>query len=210
MVPGAVIAAGLSTRMGRSKALLPFGRSHPVTFLQHIAESMHQAGIEDLLVVGRPDDEALIRSVESLPGRTRFVPNASHERGQLTSIVAAVNAVDRPGVRGLLVMPVDMPLVRVETMASLLDAFAASAGSIVRPAHRGRHGHPVIFDRSSFDALRHADPDVGAKSVLRTHAARVLNIDVEDEGVLIDVDSVEQYVQTFGAPPQSFEAGVRS
>ena len=210
MVPGTVIAAGRSMRMGRSKALLPFGRSYPVTFLQHITDAMRQAGLEDILVVGRPDDEALRRSVEGLAGRARFVQNASHERGQLTSIVAAVNAVDRPGVRGLLVMPVDMPFVRAATIASVMDAFATSAASIVRPAHGGRHGHPVIFDRSSFDALRHADPSVGAKSVLRAHAARVLNVGVEDEGVLTDVDSLEQYVAAFGAPPEEFEAGVRS
>jgi molybdenum cofactor cytidylyltransferase len=210
MVPGAVIAAGRSSRMGRSKALLPFGRSYPVTFLQQIAESLQQAGIEDILVIGRPDDEGLMRGVARLSGRTQFVPNVNHERGQLTSIVAAVNAVDHPGVRGLLVMPVDTPLVRVETFATLLQAFDASAGSIVRPVHRGRHGHPVIFDRSSFDPLRHADPAVGAKSVLHSHAARVVNVDVEDEGVLTDVDSIEQYVAVFGASPESFDRGVPS
>ena len=197
-------------RMGRPKPLLPFGRSYPVTFVQHIAESLRQAGLEDVLIVGRPDDEALAQTVERLPGRTRFVPNGNHAGGQLTSIVAAVNAVDLPGVRGLLLMPVDMPFVRVETITSVLAAFAASPGSIVRPQHAGRHGHPVIFDRASFDALRHADPGVGAKAVLHAHPARVVNVPVDDEGVLTDVDSLEHYVHAFGAAPESFEAGVRS
>jgi CTP:molybdopterin cytidylyltransferase MocA len=210
MIAATVLAAGRSTRMGRSKAFLPFGRSYPVTFLERIVGSLQQAGLQDILVVGRPEDEALARSVERLSGRTQFVPNSHHERGQLTSVVAAVNTVDRPGIRGLLVIPVDMPLVRVETVRRLVDAFAASPGSIVRAAYGGRHGHPVIFDRESFDALRHADPAVGAKSVLQAHASRVVNVEADDEGVLTDVDSLEQYVQAFGAPPESFEASVRS
>lgn len=210
MVPGAILAAGRSSRMGRSKALLPFGRAHPVTFLHRVAESIQRAGIEDILVVGRGDDEPLIRSVERLSVRTRFIPNANHERGQLTSIVAAVNAVDRPGVRGLLIMPVDMPLVRVETFTRVLQTFAASSASIVRPAHRGRHGHPVIFDRSAFDALRRADPAIGAKSVLQSQSARVVNVEIDDGGVLTDIDGIEEYVAVFGGPPETFDPGVPS
>ena len=171
---------------------------------------MQRAGIEDILVVGRGDDAELIRSVERLSVRTEFIPNVHHERGQLTSIVAAVNAVDHPGVRGLLIMPVDMPLVRVETFERLLRVFAASPSSIVRPVHRGRHGHPVIFDRSSFDALRRADPAVGAKSALQSQSARVLNVETDDQGVLTDIDSVEEYVAVFGGPPESFETSVTS
>jgi molybdenum cofactor cytidylyltransferase len=208
MVPGAILAAGLSTRMGRSKALLPFGRSHPVTFLQQTVESLQQAGLEDILVIGRPDDEPLIQGVEQLSVRTEFVPNPYYVEGQLTSIVAAVQAVDHPGVRGLLVLPVDMPLVRVATIETLLQAFSASPSSIVRPARRGRHGHPVIFDRSSFDALRRADPAIGAKSVVHDRARTVVNVEVEDEGVLTDIDTVDAYVAAFGATPESFEAGV--
>lgn len=206
MVPGAILAAGLSTRMGRSKALLPFGRSHPVTFLQQITESLQQAGIEDILVIGRPEDQALMRSVERLSARTQFVSNPHYALGQLTSVVAAIHAVDHPGVQGLLVLPVDMPLVRVPTIEALLEAYARSRSSIVRPARRGRHGHPVIFDRSSFEALRRADPATGAKSVVHDPARAVLNVEVEDDGVLTDIDSVDDYVAVFGAPPESFES----
>jgi CTP:molybdopterin cytidylyltransferase MocA len=205
MHPGAVIAAGRSSRMGRSKALLPFGRSYPVTFLRQIAETMLHAGLDDILIVGRPEDEELRRAVERLPLRTRYIPNPSHHRGQLSSIVAAVKTVDRPGVHGLVVMPVDMPLVRLETWRRLLEVSSINPTSIVRPACGGRHGHPVIFDRGSFEALLRADPAVGAKSVIRAHAGQVLNVEVEDEGVLNDIDSMEDYVRAFGGSPDSFE-----
>jgi CTP:molybdopterin cytidylyltransferase MocA len=205
MLPGAVIAAGRSSRMGRSKALLPLGCSYPVTFIQSVTESMQRAGVDDILVVGRPDDEQLRRTVERLSTRIEFIPNPHHERGQLTSIVAAVNAIDRPGVRGLMVIPVDLPLVRVETFEQLLHAAVSSPATIVRATCHGRHGHPVIFDRAYFDALRRADAAVGARQVLQAHSSRVLNIDVPDEGVLTDIDTVEEYRRVFGGSPESFE-----
>jgi molybdenum cofactor cytidylyltransferase len=188
--------------MGRSKALLPFDASG-ATFLDRIAASMRDGGVEDILVIGRPDDVELARAVMQSRVAVRFVANPHHERGQLTSIVAAVNVVDHPGVRGLLVIPVDMPLVRPETFAAVLRASTAHAGAIVRATCGGRHGHPVIFDRGSFEALRHADPSVGAKAVLQASVDRVLNVEVEDEGVLRDVDNAEDYTKIFGRAPDS-------
>lgn len=187
--------------MGRSKALLSCGAASRETFLDRILASMRDGGVEDILVIGRPDDSELIEAVLRSAVAARFVANPNHDRGQLTSIVAAVNTVDHPGVRGLLVMPVDMPLVRPETFAAVLRASATHPATIVRATCRGRHGHPVIFDRGVFDALRHADPSVGAKAVLHDRADRVLNVEVPDEGVLKDVDNAEDYAVIFGRGP---------
>jgi molybdenum cofactor cytidylyltransferase len=208
MVPGTVLAAGRSSRMGRSKALLPCGSGTVDTFLVRIMSSMRAGGIEDILVVGRPDDADLQDAVARTDLPVRFVANPDHERGQLTSIVAAVNTIDCPGVRGLLVMPVDMPLVQPATFAAVLRASAKHPGVIVRAVCGGRHGHPVIFDRACFDGLRRADPAVGAKVVLHVHP--VLDVDVPDTGVLKDVDSVEDYVALFGRTPDSPASGVPS
>ena len=210
MVPGAVLAAGQSSRMGRSKALLPYGPSARDTFLDRILASMRRAGLDDVLVIGRPDDSNLIDVVLQPAVPARFVANPNHERGQITSIVAALNAIDRPGVRGLLVIPVDMPLVQPQTFAALLLAFEANPQMIVRAAHGGRHGHPVIFDRGSFDPLRHADPATGAKAVLRAREDRVLDVEVPDAGVLTDVDTMQDYVAAFGRPPDPPDAAVSS
>src|SRR5688572_4573407 len=109
--------------MGRPKALLPYGPLGQVSFLQQIVGSMNSAGLSDILVVGRPDDQVLMAAVLALPTQARFIPNPDHAKGQLTSIVAAINAVDHPGVRGVLVMPVDIPLVRAETFDRLLQSF---------------------------------------------------------------------------------------
>jgi CTP:molybdopterin cytidylyltransferase MocA len=189
--------------MGRTKALLPYGSGTDDTFLTHIVRTLHEAGVEDVLVVGRPDDETLRDAVMRAAVAARYVANRDHERGQLSSVIAAINAVDRPGVRGVLIVPVDMPLVRPDTYRIVLRTSADHPHAIVRAAYGGRHGHPVVFDRGSFDALRHADPSLGAKAVLRERADRVLDVEVDDAGVLQDVDSVDDYVAIFGRRPDA-------
>ena len=157
LIPGAILASGWARRMGRSKALLPAGPGGS-SFVRTLTTALQRGGIDDVLVIGRPDDLPLQAEVSSLGAGVRFVENHHAEQGQISSIVAAVDAVDHPGVEGLLVIPVDQPLIDSATVAALLSAFARARPAIVRPTHHGRHGHPVMFAATLFDALRHADP----------------------------------------------------
>jgi molybdenum cofactor cytidylyltransferase len=195
--------------MGRSKALLPAG-AHGPTFVRRLAGALRDGGITDLLIVGRPDDASLRTEVEALRADVfdaalgadvRYVENHHAEDGQISSIIAAVNVVDHPGVRGLLVMPVDQPLLTPQTVATLLEAFSRVRPPIARATHGGRHGHPVVFAAAIFGELRHADPGVGARVVLRAHASAILDVEVPDEGVLIDVDDPDDYARVFGTRP---------
>jgi molybdenum cofactor cytidylyltransferase len=195
MVPGLILAAGASTRMGRPKALLPCGESG-LPFVSSLILALREGGVAEVLVVGRPADEALRLEVENRGGR--FVENPRPADGQLSSLVAGLNAADRPGVRGLLVIPVDVPLVTGAIVATLLREFHRSAPAVVRAVHRGRHGHPVVFSRTVFDELRRADPAVGAKAVVHAHADDLQNVEVGSEAVLTDVDTPEDYDGVFG------------
>ena len=194
MIPAVILAAGRSERMGRSKALLPFGSSNE-TFVSHLVTSLRAGGVDDVVVVGRTGDAPL--AAEVLRCSARLVENVDADRGQLSSIVTGLDAVDHPGVHAVLVMPVDIPLVRPETIAQLLSAFLAAKLPIARTTFAGRHGHPVIFGRTIFDELRRADPSIGASAVVRIRANRVLNVDVDDRAVVHDVDTPEDYERTF-------------
>lgn len=187
--------------MGRPKPLLFVGPDRH-TFVRILASSLAEGGVPDALVVGRPEDEALIAELVTCAAAglpIRFVPNPDADRGQLSSVLAGLNAADRPGVRGILVTPVDAPLIRSSTIRTIVQAFESSHMAIVRATYRGRHGHPVVFSRAVFDELRHADPDVGAKAVVRAHAAAalhdVLNVEVDDPGVVQDVDDPDDYAR---------------
>ena len=194
MIPGLILAAGASSRMGRSKALLPFGDSGR-TFVATLIRALSEGGVADTLVVGRPDDEPLRAEVET--NGARLVENPRPEDGQLSSLLTGLNVADRPGIRGVLVTPVDVPRVSAATIAALLRAFQSSTAPIVRAVHGGRHGHPVIFARQVFDELRRADPSIGAKAVVNAHAADILNVEVDEPAVLFDVDTPEDYARLF-------------
>jgi molybdenum cofactor cytidylyltransferase len=191
MVPAIILAAGRSSRMGVPKPLLVVAPGGP-TFVRALAATLVAGGAADALIVGRPDDAPLIEEVELIEA-ARFVPNADADRGQLSSVVAGLDAADRPGTTAVLVTPVDSPLIKPETVAALLAAFAAGRARIVRATYRGRHGHPVLFARALFDELRAADPTVGAKAVVRRHAAGTLDLDVDDPAVLDDIDAPGDY-----------------
>jgi molybdenum cofactor cytidylyltransferase len=193
MTPAIVLAAGLSSRMGEPKALLPVGPNRSgCTFLRQIVERLLDGGASDALVVGRPDDARLRHEIDSI-AQVRFVANDHADTGQLSSVIAGLNAADRPGVRAVLITPVDMPYFKSATIRTLIDAAASSQAPIVRPRHAGRHGHPVIFGRAVFDALRRADPATGARAVVRAHRQDALDVDVDDPGVLHDIDLPEDY-----------------
>lgn len=194
MTVGIVLAAGRSSRMGRPKAFLEVAPG--TTFLGQLVKMAHEAGLTTVLVVGRSGDATLRAEVER--AGAGFVPNPDAERGQLSSVLAGLDAAHSAQLEAIVVMPVDMPLISAGVLRRLLEAVSSSTAAIVRPVHRGRHGHPVVFRRAVFEELRQADPNEGARSIVRRDPARVLDVEVDDEGVAIDIDTPDDYARVFG------------
>ena len=192
IIPGIVLSAGDSSRMGRPKALLPIGPDGE-TFLHRITRVLREGGVEDVIVVLGRDADAIRQAVSAVPHHMRLIDNEDYEQGQLSSLLVGLRAADRPGVRAVLVTLVDVPLFSAATVQTVLTAYQAGDAPIVRPTKQGRHGHPVIFDRALFPELRHADPTTGAKSVVHAHRAEVLEVEVSDEGAFIDIDTPADY-----------------
>ena len=191
-VVGIVLAAGQSTRMGQPKALLPCppaGR----TFVTQLIHVLREGGIDTIAVIGRVNDSDLRRVVASAGLPVCYVENPSPELGQLSSILVGVAFAEARQSAGILVLPVDMPLIRPETVRTALGAFAAGDEPVLRATYQGRHGHPVIFGAAVFPALRNADPEVGARAVLHQDPSRVRNLEVDDPGVLRDFDWPTDY-----------------
>lgn len=192
MLPGIVLAAGDSVRMGSPKALLPSPDGRP--FVSRIIDTLHDAGIVELVVVTGRDHEALVKILkESARVPPLIARNADPSRGQLSSLWVGMDAVVRPDTEGILVTLVDVPMTAVSTVTRVVTAWQRTRAPIVRPAIGDRHGHPVIFDRAVLDMLRAAPIDAGAKTVVRAHEHDLLNVPVDDEGCLVDVDTPDEY-----------------
>jgi len=181
--------------MGRPKALLPIGRGE--TFFDRITRTLLDAGLGDVVVVVGADAPE-IRAAAAPRAGVRIVDNPDHERGQLTSLLAGLDAIDGGQVEAALVTLIDVPLVSIATVSTLLSERRRRAAPIIRPVSNGRHGHPVIFDRALFGELRAADPRHGAKPVVRSHSATIVDVAVEDEGAFTDIDTLEDYERVFG------------
>jgi len=188
---GIILAAGDSKRMGSPKALLltPDGRP----FVTRIVETLHEAGIVELVVVTGRDHDALVKVLGRAEVKPTIVRNSDPARGQLSSLWVGMDAVVNADTEGILVTLVDVPMVAVSTVTRVVTAWQSTRAPIVRPAIGDRHGHPVIFDRSVLDSLRGAPIDAGAKTVVRAHERDLLNVPVDDEGCLVDVDTPDEY-----------------
>ena len=188
--------------MGRPKALLPTAVPGQ-TFISRIVDELRAGGVDDVVVVVGPDGAELRSGLAALQPPPRVVVNLNPDAGQLSSLLVGLRAIDRPGVGGMLVTLVDVPLIDAGTVRALLDAHERTQAPIVRPCHpddHGRHGHPVIFDRSLFDELQKADPRGGAKPVVRAHLDESVEVPATGDGPFLDVDTPEAYKRVFGRP----------
>ena len=193
MLPAIVLAAGRSTRMGRAKALLPL--AHGETFLSRVVHTLHDAEVDDIVVVVGHEPDAIVADFERRPIPVRFAINHDFDAGQLTSLLAGLRVVDRPGVVAALVTLVDVPLVAASTVRAVVDRYRRTRAPIVRPVRDGRHGRPVLIDRALFGELRAADPAHGSKAVVRAHASAAGDVELDDEGAFRDVDTPEEYAR---------------
>jgi molybdenum cofactor cytidylyltransferase len=196
MIPALVLAAGLSTRMGRPKATLPLGEGD--TFLTRIVRTLQAAEVADIVVVLGHEADSIARSLEHHNLNPRVVFNPKYQSGQLSSVLAGLGTVDRPGVSAMLLTLVDVPLVSSTTVRAVVDRYRQTRAPIVRPVRGDQHGHPVLIDRSLFDNLRGADPTVGAKAVVRAHVSRAGDVLVDDDGSFLDIDTPEAYARILG------------
>lgn len=194
MLEALVLAGGSSTRMGSPKALLAAPGGQP--FLVRIVRTLLAVGFDHVTVVTGVHHEGIAAACALDPvtkPATRFVRNLDPDRGQLSSLQAGLEAVVRSTTAGVLVALVDVPMVAPETIGLIIDAWRTRGAPIARPVHRGRNGHPVLFDREVFDQLRTAPMELGAKAVINLHATRIVNVPVEDSGCLVDVDTPADY-----------------
>lgn len=142
-----------------------------------------------VVVVGPGQEDERRRAVAA---GAVVLENPDPGEGPITSLRLALAALGAD-VDGVALCPVDHPLVRPETVAELVDAFAEGDAPVVLPLHDGRRGHPTLFRRTVFSEL--ADPGLegGARTVVHRHPEHATEVAVDDVGVVTDIDTPEAY-----------------
>jgi molybdenum cofactor cytidylyltransferase len=181
MIAGLVLAAGRSARFGGDKLLAPL-RGQPVLFWSAVTIA---AEVDALYVVVPPEAPDRVAALGSLPAV--IVEHAGRDAGMSSSIAAGVAAL-APDVDAVVIALADQPLVAPDVVRRMCARWHEGGVAAVAPAYRDGRGHPVLFGRASFDALRALTGDGGARAVLDALGDTVAAIPVESMGPL-DVDT---------------------
>ena len=185
---GIVLAAGQGTRMGGGKLLLPLGDK---TVIERTVASLWQGGISDIVVVVGPYGLLLQRVLRALP--VRFAYNFDLASDMAESLRRGLRLIEPTRFAAFCVLPGDMPLVHPATVHRVVTALLASDRPIAVPVFRNRRGHPVVFRSELYERVLTFRSPQGIRPLVHGDPTQVLLVEVDDEGVIADLDSWEDY-----------------
>jgi len=168
--------------MGSPKALLPY-QGRP--FLEHLLEVTAHRQIGARRVVLGAQVEPISKAVDLKADE--IVINHEWEKGQLTSIQAALRSLPR-GTDGILLCLIDHPLISSALVQELIEQFYKTKKPIVLPVYEGRRGHPVIFSASLYEELLSAPLETGARAVVWAHKGEVEEVLTNEEGCVLNLN----------------------
>lgn len=183
-----LLAAGYSSRMQAFKPLLPLGNS---TVIETAVDTFLNAGIKDItVVIGYKADQ--LKPVLNRKG-IKWVYNGSYSEGMYSSVRAGVQSLPHH-VKGFFLLPVDIPLIKIETIKKLSNAYLQSNFDIIYPVFNDRRGHPPIISSGLFYQIITHDGTGGLRALLAEYENKAQGIEVEDEGIHLDMDTYEEYL----------------
>jgi len=189
MISAIVLAAGESRRMGRPKQLLTWQGK---TLLQHVLESLINSDADEIILVLGHEAEAIRKSLTEF--QIKIVINPDYNQGMASSLRQGLLAMD-PRSEAFLVLLADQPGIGPEIMNRMIREFqrADPRRGIVRPVYRGLRGHPVLIGVRYLQETLQLQGDVGARQILVNHPTDILEIEVDQDGILKDIDTPEEY-----------------
>ncbi len=191
-ISAVIPAAGYSSRMSLFKPLLPTDSS---LVIERAFRTFQQAGIEDIrVVVGYKAD--LLTPVLARSG-VKTIMNPNYDQGMYTSVQAGVRSLGKD-IGAFFLLPADYAFVSAETIRSLWKAYERNSFEVIYPVYREERGHPPLISTKLQDIILRTEPEGGLKTLLETQAHNCAEIQVDDEGILIDLDSEEDYRKAIG------------
>ena len=189
-VSAVILAAGTSTRMGRAKQLLPLGGT---TVLARTIDNVRSTGLVEMVLVLGASAEAIRRQLpQSLLEGLKVVVNQAYAQGMASSLREGLSALD-PQTGAALIILGDQPFIQPQTLHQIMAGYHRSGAHIVIPTHQGKRGNPVLLSRSVFPEVMALEGDTGCRAIFPNHLNAILKVEVEDPGVLLDLDTQHDY-----------------
>ena len=186
-VAAIILAAGASSRMGKFKPLLPLGNK---TVIEQVVATFLHAGVRDIRVVLGHKARDVIAVLENLAVSWRI--NDDYQSEMFNSIKMGVESLKHDS-EAFFILPVDIPLVRSQTLRILMESSGKDTPQIRYPTFLGERGHPPLIPRQYAGELGRWSGNGGLKRFLEQYDHKSLEVPVFDKGILMDMDTPEQY-----------------
>ncbi len=162
--------------------------------MDRVLRTLREASLDRVVVV-LGAHAAEIRRVVKFEGEEVIV-NRAYRLGMSASLRAGLGAVK--DADAVIVVLGDQPLVTPATVEAIIQRYRKTRAAVVVPVHRGVRGNPVLLDRSLFPEIEEIRGDVGAKAVVARHEDGLVQVDVNDPGILKDIDTPAEYSAAAG------------
>jgi len=183
-VSAILLAAGSSRRMGRAKQFLPLC-DKPV--INHCLDNIIAANIKDIVVVLNDNGKDCAETMSELPVTIAF--NDDPDSDMSESVRIGLHKLE-PSSSGVLICLSDHPLVTAETMKTLIEWHEREPQKIIIPSYNGKRGHPGLFPIRCASEI---DQGFTLRDIVKRDESRLRFIEVTDDGVIFDMDTVEDY-----------------
>ncbi|MBX6394743.1 MAG: nucleotidyltransferase family protein [Alicyclobacillaceae bacterium] len=194
-VGAVVLAAGMSTRMGKPKLWLPLGGK---PLFRYSVEAAVGAGLQPVVVVAGGDVERFRREVTDLD--VQVVENPDFRTGMSSSLKVGIRQLQGKVDAGFIFLA-DQPLVSQALIEALWNEYRVNrihGIRIVRPVFQGVFGHPVLVDAALFPLYENLQGDQGGRSILQQYRDTMKTVPWHDVWAGVDVDTQDDYTMVQG------------
>ncbi len=186
-IAGIVLAAGMSTRLGRPKQLVEIG-GRPLVV--HVVERCLASTLDLVVVVAGHEATAVKRALSGLAAT--IIDNPRYPEGQSTSLIAGLEAVS--GANAIVVVLGDQPGIQPQAIDRLVAVRREDDALLGMAAYGAERGHPVMFGCEVFDALRQLSGDMGGRDIIQRHRKQLVLVEGGSPTVPRDLDTEADFI----------------
>ncbi|TCO74621.1 nucleotidyltransferase family protein [Marinisporobacter balticus] len=184
MIYAVLMASGYSKRMGNNKLLLKYKEK---SIIEHVMHMLKMSKVDEVIVVARDEGVKKI-------GKDNFcIVLHNHDAKEGISASIKIGCDYGKFADGILFVPGDQPLLTVDTINKLIDAFYGFKDKIIVPCYEDVEGSPVIFPNKYFDKLMKLKGDMGGRKVIEENIQDKINVMIKNKLEHLDVDTMKDY-----------------
>ena len=190
MLSSIILAAGMSKRMkDRNKLLLQYGE---LTILEKTINNLSRSNINEIIIVLGHDSNNTKRALKQIKFKKVF--NEFYSHGISSSIISGLKAINT-SAKGVMICLGDMPQIKTSSYNLLIEKFNTTLNEkkIVLPTYNNKKGNPIILSSFYFSYLYRLKGDIGARDLIEKYASNIIRTEIDDEGLLKDIDNNLDY-----------------